>query len=124
AYRWSSYGEAIGGGRKGNGKKAREGLVRACLSDEGIGYEAEKWQSVSRKYRTLMGVALERKRGKFSTEKRASHVSRGDFLPELKMSAMLRHRVRYFTDGAVIGGRNFVNEAFSLARERFGPKRK
>jgi hypothetical protein len=23
-YRWSSYGEAIGGGAKGNGKKARE----------------------------------------------------------------------------------------------------
>ena len=28
-YRWSSYGEAVGGGPKGNGKKAREGLVRA-----------------------------------------------------------------------------------------------
>ena len=34
-YRWSSYGEAIGGGRKGNGKKAREGLVRAFFSDQG-----------------------------------------------------------------------------------------
>ena len=32
-YRWSSYGEAVGGGRKGNGKKAREGLVRAITSD-------------------------------------------------------------------------------------------
>jgi REP element-mobilizing transposase RayT len=28
-YRWSSYGEAIGGGAKGNGRKARAGLVRA-----------------------------------------------------------------------------------------------
>jgi hypothetical protein len=28
-YRWSSYGEAVGGGKKGNSKKAREGLVRA-----------------------------------------------------------------------------------------------
>ncbi|MGD9418604.1 MAG: transposase, partial [Verrucomicrobiota bacterium JB025] len=28
-YRWSSYGEAIGGGPKGNGRKARAGLVRA-----------------------------------------------------------------------------------------------
>ncbi len=33
-YRWSSYGEAAGGGAKGNGKKAREGLVRANLSHE------------------------------------------------------------------------------------------
>ena len=31
-YRWSSYGEAIGGGSKGNGKTARAGLVRALAS--------------------------------------------------------------------------------------------
>jgi hypothetical protein len=40
------------------------------------------------------------------------------------MAAMLRCRVRYFTDGAVIGSREFVNEAFASARERFGAKRK
>jgi hypothetical protein len=34
-YRWSSYGEAVGGGTKGNGKKAREGLVRAYYCDVG-----------------------------------------------------------------------------------------
>lgn len=33
-------------------------------------------------------------------------------------------RIRYFTAGAVIGSREFVNEAFSSARSRFGPKRK
>jgi hypothetical protein len=37
---------------------------------------------------------------------------------------MLRCRVRYFTDGAVIGSKEFVNEAFASARERFGAKRK
>ena len=37
---------------------------------------------------------------------------------------MLRHRVRYFTDGAVIGSKAFVNEAFAAARERFTAKRK
>jgi len=37
---------------------------------------------------------------------------------------MLRCRVRYFTDGAVIGSKEFVNEAFASARDRFGPKRK
>jgi hypothetical protein len=40
------------------------------------------------------------------------------------MAAMLLHRVRYFTDGAVIGSKAFVNEAFAAARERFGPRRK
>jgi hypothetical protein len=37
---------------------------------------------------------------------------------------MLRCRVRYFTDGAVIGSKAFVNEAFSAARERFSERRK
>lgn len=37
---------------------------------------------------------------------------------------MLHCRVRYFTDGAVIGSKEFVNEAFANARERFGSKRK
>ncbi|NJM39022.1 MAG: hypothetical protein HC845_14835, partial [Akkermansiaceae bacterium] len=37
---------------------------------------------------------------------------------------MLRHRIRYFTDGAIIGSRNFINETFAQARDRFGPNRK
>ena len=37
---------------------------------------------------------------------------------------MLRCRIRYFTDGAVIGSRVFVDDAFAAARERFGPNRK
>ena len=43
---------------------------------------------------------------------------------EISFGKMLRCRVRYFTDGAVIGSKDFVNEAFVAARERFGPKRK
>jgi putative transposase len=48
----------------------------------------------------------------------------GTVLPELSMAAMLRCKVRYFTDGAVIGSKAFVNEAFSASRERFGASRK
>jgi hypothetical protein len=43
---------------------------------------------------------------------------------ESGVAAMLRCRVRYFTDGAVIGSKEFVNEAFAAARERFTAKRK
>jgi hypothetical protein len=39
------------------------------------------------------------------------------------MAKMLRCRIRYFTEGAVIGSKEFVNEAFASARDRFGPKR-
>jgi len=134
-YRWSSYGEAVGGGPKGNGKKAREGLVRACMSHQGVGFEAEKWREVSRIYRRLMGMALGRKSGRAEVEKGVVRPQmntaealeakdNGTVLPDIGMAGMLHCRVRYFTDGAVIGSREFVNEAFAGARERFGPKRK
>lgn len=134
-YRWSSYGEAVGGGPKGNGKKAREGLVRACMSHQGAGFEAEKWKDVSRIYRRTMGLALGRKSGKADVEKGVVRLQmntaealeakdNGTMLPDLKMAAMLRHRVRYFTDGAVIGSKAFVNDAFLSARGRFTAKRK
>ena len=42
----------------------------------------------------------------------------------LSMAKMLRTRVRYFTDGAVIGSKGFVDDAFAAARERFSEKRK
>jgi REP element-mobilizing transposase RayT len=134
-YRWSGYGEAVGGGPKGNGKKAREGLVRACLSQDGAGFEAEKWRDVSRIYRRTMGLALGRKSGRAEVEQGVARPpmnmaealeteDNGTVLPDLKLAAMLRCRVRYFTDGAVIGSRAFVNEAFAAARERFTAKRK
>ncbi len=143
-YRWSSYGEAVGGGRKGNGKKAREGLVRAITSDTDTGFDASKWKDASRRYRRLLGTALERKpsdsntripgKGDSSTaglndaEHRVATQDRrqavADTLPELTMAKVLRCRVRYFTDGAVIGSKDFVNEAFAGARERFPERRK
>jgi REP element-mobilizing transposase RayT len=135
-YRWSSYGEAVGGGKKGNGKKAREGLVRACMSHSGKGFEAEYWKEASRVYRRAMGLALGRKPGKMlDTRKRLDAVTKNTaeilasegndtVLPDLGIAKMLRCRVRYFTDGAVIGSKEFVNKAFAGARERFSATRK
>jgi hypothetical protein len=134
-YRWSSYGEAVGGGPKGNGKKAREGLVRACMSHQGAGFEADRWKEISRVYRRAMGLALGCKSGNANVEKGVVRPQmntaealeakeNGTVLPDLGMAVMLRFRVRYFTDGAVIGSKAFVNEAFAGARERFSPRRK
>ncbi len=36
---------------------------------------------------------------------------------------MLRCRVRYFTDGAMIGSKGFVDKAFAAARDRLGSRR-
>jgi len=43
---------------------------------------------------------------------------------DVALGKMLRCRVRYFTDGAVIGSREFVDEVFTRCRDRFGGKRK
>lgn len=134
-YRWSSYGEAIGGGKKGNGKKSREGLIRAWFSQEGMSFEAERWPEVSRLYRRMMGIALGKNAGHARVEKTDQQVTKNSeellashdnetVLKDLRMSQMLRCRLRYFTDGAVIGSRAFVEEVFKKSRKRFGPKRK
>jgi putative transposase len=137
-YRWSSYGEAIGGGAKGNGKKARAGLVRAIRAHKGCEADDSLWANdVSREYRKLlMAGAVEKtetrinRSGAAETRIKRKGMSAAEAereterASELSRGRMLRCRVRYFTDGAVIGSRAFVNEAFANARERFGPKRK
>jgi putative transposase len=137
-YRWSSYGEAIGGGKQGNGKKAREGLVRAYFCDQGVGYDSGKWGEVSRLYRRMMGLAIGRKPGRAEVSQSAKGIGQTTrntaellenkdnetALKDLGTAKMLRCRIRYFTAGAVIGSKEFVNEAFSSARSRFGPKRR
>ena len=43
---------------------------------------------------------------------------------DVSLARMLRYRVRYFTDGAVLGSREFVDGVFRSCRDRFGGKRK
>ena len=137
-YRWSSYGEAIGGGPRGNGKKARAGLVRALRAHQGCGADAARWANdVAREYRQiLLAGAAEKLEVRVGRDGQAApHCHRqglgaGEVAQAqarqgaIPLGKMLRCRVRYFTDGAVIGSRSFVNEAFAAARERFGPRRK
>ena len=137
-YRWSSYGEAIGGGARGNGKKARAGLVRALRAHLGCGADSSLWaKEVAVEYRRILlaGAAekLETRVGRDgtlgTTRKRkgmsAAEVARArEKQADIPLGKLLRCRVRYFTDGAVIGSRSFVNEAFAAARERFGSRRK
>jgi hypothetical protein len=145
-YRWSSYGEAIGGGAKGDGKKARAGLVRALRAHKGVGADAALWKSeVALEYRRILlagaGERIEERveqsgemkritkrkgltKKQLDVEKARLIEAEEKRMGEIPIGRMLRCRVRYFTDGAVIGSKEFVNEAFANARERFGPKRK
>ncbi len=126
-YRWCSYGEAIGGGTKGNGKTARAGLVRAFYCNLGSDNDVSVWKNVERQYRRLMGMTLRGRNGNLVTMNTAEMLGNVDnetILKDLKMAAILRGRIRYFTDGAVIGSKSFVDDAFANARGRFGSKRK
>ena len=145
-YRWSSYGEAIGGGAKGYGKKARAGLVRAVRAHKGVAADATFWKGeVALEYRRILLAGLGEKAEKrveqsgemkkitrrkglpaeeLSVEKQRLLEAEEKQMGELPFGCMLRCRVRYFTAGAVIGSRGFVNEVFENARHRFGPKRK
>jgi len=110
-YRWSGYGEAMGGNRQ-----ARAGV---CL----IEHQA-KWQQAAAAYRKLLylkGSAPGR------SDKRAIDpkgirkvIEMGGRLSEAQA---LRIRIRYFTDGVVLGSEEFVNEIFAEFRDRFSPKR-
>ena len=186
AYRWSSYGEAVGASPRGQGKKAQAGLVRALTAHTiaqtqahakahaagkaagatevkgdakaggrkgtqaeaqeagqpmGLDDEAELWRGgISRDYRMLLLTAGKEKSVESTNEDGSPEVKmirKGMSVPhtqaeidrlqsgrDMALGRMLRFRVRYFTDGAVIGSRGFVDEVFGLCRERFGPKRK
>ncbi|MCX6879352.1 MAG: chemotaxis protein CheW [Verrucomicrobia bacterium] len=140
-YRWSSYGEAMGGGAKGDGKKARAGLVRAILAHKGGAADARHWAgAVSKEYRMLLlaegqELLAEEKDSegkvrvkvvikgmdKAKAEKEIGELERSR---DVSMGKMLRCRVRYFTDGVAIGSRGFVDGVFEACRERFGGRRK
>jgi putative transposase len=132
-YRWSSYGETVGGEKKGDGKKARKGLVRAYFCDQGVGFDVGKWQEVSRSYRRMMGLALGKKPGRAKVSQSAKGIGRTTkntaellesddnetVLKDLGAAKMFYCRIRYFNGGAVIGSKEFVNEAFACAGDRF-----
>ncbi len=52
----------------GNGKKAREGILRACMSHSGKGFEEECWKDASQIYRRALGLALGRKTSKLKLQ--------------------------------------------------------
>ncbi len=128
SYRWCGYASAIAGN-----KWAREGLIKVwgkspavCASEEEL-----DWDTVGAEYRLLLyheDVEVESaepadkpvRRGFTEEEKEATIASRG----RLSRQAVLRRRVRYFTDGAVLGSADFVNRVFARHKEKLGLKRK
>jgi hypothetical protein len=120
-YRWCGYAEALGGSRR-----AQRGLCKA------IGKPVDGWQSagVAEAYRCILfdegrevkDAQNERvvERGLSGESVRAVLAERG----KLCAAELVRLRVRYFSDGAILGSKAFVEGIFESQREQFSPKRK
>ena len=120
-YRWSGYGEAMGGSRRAR---------RSLCSVAGIAVDA--WDA---RGAAAYRMWLYADGGEITDRQQPENVIRHgvdmgerrrvlDAGGKMSRAELIRLRVRYFTDGAVIGSRAFVEEVFEGAREQFSPKRK
>ncbi|MCG8599211.1 MAG: transposase, partial [Verrucomicrobiales bacterium] len=130
-YRWCGYAEAMSGTR--GAKKARAGLsllLSESLQDSRF---RSDWRRTHNRYRVFLydhGIeqVADEDRGKkarkgFSEEAVDKVIHEGGKVP---VRRILRQRVRYFCDGAILGTAEFVNGIFEREQEkrmRFGEKR-
>ena len=126
-YRWCGYAEAVAGNRD-----ARRGLGH-LMREEALREKDDRtmpdWRVVGREYRKLLfGIGEERpaadgeKARKGISTSAVAKVQRDG--GKLSLPELLRCRVRYFSDGTVIGSKGFVNAFFEAKREYFGAMRK
>ena len=126
-YRWSGYGAAFGGNLE-----ARQGLGKVLDQSHqvcGEDFEAH-WEETAKLYRLWIhseGIEItpDPDSGipgrKGFTHEELEAVEKVD--GRMSKPQALRCRVRYFTDGAVLGSAAFVDRMFERNRERFGQKR-
>jgi len=104
-YRWCGYAEAVAGR-----EAARRGLASFHRSTE--------WAEVGREYREVLlvtsGTAGRSGKVVLDPEEIRRELKREG---TLTMGQVLRLRVRYFTDGVVLGSRNYVNGIFAEYRD-------
>jgi len=118
-YRWSGYGEAVGGS-----KRARRGLCRV------MGKPLDSWAENGSWYRCWLladgeevvgdEVRQVRARPGMSAEKVTAELAKGG---EFSRVEDLLHRVSYLTRGLAFGSRRFVERVFEKYRDKFGPTR-
>ena len=139
-YRWSGYGAAMGGDttaltglqelERVEDVGVAEDILEQRREERAVRTPRQMKRAVLERHRALLygrgeqrGVGKNGKalRAGFTREAARQVVAEGGRLPG---SVYLRCRVRYFTEGAVIGSRSYVNEVFGALRERFGPRRR
>ena len=125
-YRFCGYAEALSGNRlakQGLGSVLSEAIIDDSFKSD--------WRRTHNRYRLFLyteGEAIQpdpatgnRGRKGFSEEKVEAVVNEDGAMP---IAEALLHRVRYFTEGAVIGTSAFIEEVFQQNRSRLGPNRR
>jgi hypothetical protein len=99
-------------------------LVPAIKIQQLLGPATEGWNADS--YRQLLYMqGVTHQKGATRTETFQQHAQ--DVLEhggKLTLPELLHCRVRYFSDGLVLGSRIFVQDVFAAHRDEFGPKRR
>ncbi len=124
-YRWCGYAEAVVGR-----KRARRGLGHLLHREAEANNELMDWRIVGREYRKLLfGIGEEQQ--DVTTGKTVRRGIGSDTVEEVvtargKMSRqeLLRCRLRYFTDGLVIGSKAFIEAFFEEKRSFFSESRR
>ena len=120
-YRWCGYGEALSGSRR-----AQRGLCKAVAKP----VDGWKTHDAGEAYRCLLYAS-----GTEVRDAQKEHIARPGLSVEksrevlagkgkLSPAELIRLRVRYFSDGLVLGSKEFVESVFQENRDHFGPKRK
>ena len=111
-YRHCGYAAALAGD-----ERCREGIKRIMVCDD--------WEAAAAQYRTRLIVqgnkAASGKRGTVSRELLLKTLAENGHLPTAELLLL---RIRYFSDGLVIGSEQFVEKVFQQYRSHFGEKRK
>jgi len=126
-YRWCGYAGAVAGQ-----KIARQRLSRMHGRTRAWQGRSTGWQEIGRSYRMHLYGKGERRTGDPRTGRGArAGIDAGrveqvveDEAGKLSVAQVLRHKVRYFCEGAVFGSREFVEGVFEQHRDRFGAKRR
>ena len=103
-YRWCGYAEALGGG-----KCAQNGLSQVV--------DSEDWAEAQACYRKLLYCVGE------VPSKDGDAVLDSENQKPLSLGQLIRRRVRYFNDGAILGGKSFVRKVYQENRSCFQSKK-
>jgi putative transposase len=116
-YRWCGYAEARAGV-----VEAREGLGTVVFAQEhGLG----SWRKVIARYRALLGVEGSTLRPGQKHKVRMDRKTAASLMEsgrEIPLSDALRCRIRYFTDGALLGSKEFISGWLCSHKNRLRPR--